>query len=143
MKKIIFFSIVFFTIISINATDINYTVPVKTEKKFLTDFPDATEISWKEKNGLNIAVFRKENKNYYAYYNSESELVSVARYIAIESIPLKIQWSIKSKFDIPENFRLMEVSEISGDIFYLATVNSGGRAKNIKVYTNCDLEILK
>ena len=99
MKKLTTIITGLFLLLSASSFTVGETdVTAKIKTVFEQEFLSASDIKWSKRDDIYIASF-KENNNYLAAsYTEDGELLSVARYLEISRLPLKVLRGLKNKY---------------------------------------------
>jgi hypothetical protein len=65
---------------------------------FHHSFKDAKNVTWEDINGLIRVNFTSEDKESYAYYNNDGELLVLAKSISLSELPNGLQAGLKNKY---------------------------------------------
>jgi len=107
-----------------NATTIE-PVNQKALQSFKADFTSANDVKWAtiEKEELYQVSFKYNNEEIIAIYNPEGELLSTARYIVREALPIMVTTELNKQYN---NYIVRTVIErtTNGETSYFVTLES-------------------
>jgi hypothetical protein len=118
-------------------------IPEKFEYRIRKNFPDAIVTSQKKVKDITIVSFTENNKNYYAYFNSDNEMLMTARLITPENMPIKAFTTVRDKFGISQIRETLEVYAENGGTGYYVEAKFKNRIIVAKVYSDGGLQIIK
>jgi hypothetical protein len=99
-------------------------VSQKTLAAFKSDFTNATNPTWEQKDGFIKATFSFHGQVLFAYYDNEGQLKAVVRNIVSDQLPLNLLASLKKDY---ADYWITDLFEISADnetTYYLTVENS-------------------
>jgi len=110
---------------------------------FKQQFTNASDVSWKENQGLYFGYFRHQDQELAAAYTPQGELFAVIRQSKLSDLPEAIQQTLKEKYadgSISDN-----VSEIDmqGETCHYVTIENKTSSKLVKFYSNGQDELVK
>jgi Protein of unknown function (DUF2874). len=91
---------------------------------FQRSFNNVKEVKWSEANGLYKAEFVYNNQYMTSYFNGDGELIANSKHISSESLPSRLQASLKKYMDQYWISDLFSVSTEEGTVYYV-TLKSG------------------
>ena len=115
----------------------------KIESAFRKEFSSAYNPRWESVGGgIYHAGFFLNGVLMEAYYNADGELLSFARHITRDQLPLIAERSISEKFGTAEVKNIREF--VSGsETSYFGTVETDKKAVEVRVFANGTVQILK
>jgi opacity protein-like surface antigen len=118
-------------------------VSSKIESAFKREFASAYNPRWESVGGgIYHAGFFLNGVLMEAYYNADGELLSFARHITRDQLPLIAEKSISDKFGTAEVKNIREF--VSGsETSYFATVQTEKKTVEVRVFANGTVQILK
>ena len=143
MKKTIIVAAVLVSTMSMSAIA-GIPVSSKVLQSFEKEFKTATHIQWvlsKEKN-LYRASFIYNAESIEAYFNEDGELVSTARLISEQQLPLMV---IKTLMTDYHQYKIEQAEEHSnnGSVYYLITLLNENEKIALKFFPNGDVQRLQ
>ena len=100
-------------------------VSQRTLKSFKTDFSTANDVKWVTIEGQDLyqVTFKYNNEEIIAVYNPEGELLSTARYIVKEALPIMVTTELNKQYG---NYIIRTVIErtTNGETSYFVTLES-------------------
>ena len=108
------------------------TVSANLKTAFAKDFTEVSDTKWKKiEDDLYLASFKIKGAEAAAAYNEEGKLLSVARYITLEELPLNIALVLQDKYTAYDfNPSLIELS-VNNSSSYI--INGESTKHNIKL----------
>lgn len=118
-------------------------VSSKIESAFKREFSSAYNPRWESVGGgIYHAGFFSNGVLMEAYYNEDGELLSYARHITKDQLPLIVEKSISDKFGAVELKNIREF--ISGsETSYFATVQTEKKSVEVRIFADGAIQILK
>ena len=118
-------------------------VSSRIESAFKKEFSSAYNPRWESVGGgIYHAGFFLNGVLMEAYYSEDGELLSFARHITRDQLPLIAEKSISDKFGAAEVKNIREF--VSGsETSYFATVETDKKAVEVRVFANGSIQILK
>ena len=96
------------------------TVNRQVSESFTAKFTGAEKVSWKQNEEFYFAEFKLNQKDMFAAYNAEGELLGVSRNLELSQVPLHVEMSIREKY---KDYRIANnVTEVvleGGTTYYL------------------------
>lgn len=118
-------------------------VPEKLKQAFKKQFPGSNVMVWEKKDNVNVAVFTENQTRYQVYFNSDANLLGIARHITISQLPAKPLFAIKQKYGEVPDAAVVEVSIPDKETFYLANIYHKNKIRIVKIYMDGDIEVLR
>jgi len=119
------------------------TVTSKVESAFRKEFSSAYNPKWETVgNGIYHAAFFQNGVLMDAYYDGDGELISYARYISREQLPLVAERAISEKFEMSTVTAIREFVS-GGETSYFFTGIKDNKTVEARVYPNGTIQILK
>jgi len=116
----------FIIILSISSLLVTKSVKAGDEKinpvitnAFQRSFSDVKEVKWSEANGFYKAEFMYNNQYMTSYFNGDGELVANTQQISSESLPTRLQASLKKYMDHYWITDLFKVTTEEGTVYYV------------------------
>lgn len=109
---------------------------------FQREFSFAKDVKWDVDGEFTKASFSFYDHGVIAFYNTEAELVSIARNILYMQLPLSIITSLEREYAGAEFLGITEVSR-NGDTKYLLTILKKGKRYLMKATPSGNVEVLK
>jgi hypothetical protein len=118
-------------------------VSSRIESAFKKEFSSAYNPRWESVGGgIYHAGFFQNGVLMEAYYNEDGELLSFARHITRDQLPLIAEKSISEKFGTAELKNIREF--VSGsETSYFASVVTDEKSVEVRVFANGSIQILK
>ena len=121
----------FIILLSISSLLVTKSVKAGDEKvspvianAFQRSFNNVKDVKWSEANGLYRAEFIYNNEYMTSYFNSEGDLLANTQQISSESLPTRLQASLKKYMDRYWISDLFRVTTEEGTVYYV-TLKSG------------------
>lgn len=99
---------------------------------FKKEFGDARQIRWDVNREFTRAHFLLNQQGLIAYFDREGELVSLARNILYNQLPITVIKSLEKKFPSTEFSGIVEVTS-NNETSYLMTVEQKGKKLQLQV----------
>ncbi len=123
------------------ASDIKVSERVKSA--FQKEFATAFNPSWESVgSGILHASFIQDNQIMDAYFTEEGELISFARQISNEQLPILVSRTIQERFSSSTISRIQEIVK-GNETSYLLTAASASKVVDARIYTSGGIDILK
>jgi hypothetical protein len=90
----------------------NNTVSPNAVRSFQYQFGYSTEVKWAEINGLYKGEFSIGTEKHFAFYNENGELVAMARYLTLSSLPEIKRNSLLKR---AKGYNITEIFEVWND----------------------------
>src|SRR6218665_3970867 len=82
-----------------NSKTVNaYNVSKIVRTAFTEKFANASEVNWKETEGLYFAQFNQLDKSFVAAFSSDGEFLACARKVSIDALPMKVSEALYSQY---------------------------------------------
>lgn len=91
---------------------------------FHSSFNNVSDVKWSEANGLYKAEFMYNNQYMTSYFNGDGELLANTQQISSESLPTRLQASLKKYMDRYWITDLFKVTTEEGTVYYV-TLKTG------------------
>lgn len=124
MKKVFVAAALFFSLGLMSAKAGDETVTPKVLESFKNEFSSATNVTWEKGNNFYRAAFAINGQNVFAYYKTDGELISVARYISSLQLPFNLLNNLKNDYEQYWISDLFEVSNSEGTHYYVTLENA-------------------
>lgn len=119
-------------------------VSQKTLNSFRTDFSTANDAKWVSVAGEDLyqVTFKYNNEEVIAIYNPEGELLSTARYIVKEALPIMVTTELNKQYN---NYIIRTVIErtASGETSYYVTLESEKSSLIVNAKTSGNISLYK
>lgn len=143
MKKAILALSIFLTIGLSAALAYEETkVDPKVLSAFQKDFSLAENVKWEIKSGLSQVRFSIYDQSLFAWYNMEAELVSTARNILYNQLPLSVIKSLEEKYREADFTNMQEVTS-GNETNYFVQVEMKENILLLKVNSAGSLSVVK
>ena len=144
MKKILLTAALAVAVITSSfATDIDVKVDKHIQSAFQKEFASAFNPRWESIGaGLMHVTFTQNGNVMDAYYNEDAQLVSLARFVEADQVPLLVSKAINEKFNgsiVTDIRELVSQNETS----YLVTARNEHRVVIARVYPSGSIQIVK
>ncbi|MFT3979103.1 MAG: hypothetical protein QM687_01445 [Ferruginibacter sp.] len=124
---------------AVSAENVNKNIRNAFSEKFI----NATDVSWKENQGVYFAQFKQEGKEFTAAYSPEADFVAICRRVSLEDLPLKVSEALYKKY--AEHNITAEATEIvmEGETGYYLTVENKDSFKLLKCDASGNISVLQ
>lgn len=110
---------------------------------FKKNYSQATELSWKEKEGLYFAYFKHQGEDLMVAYTPDAELFAVARQIKLADLPGAVSQKIAEKYsDCVLSSQATEI-EMDGYKGIYLTVDNKTSTRVVKFYQDGEDEVIQ
>lgn len=142
MKKVfVTIAIVILGICTTSASE-NLTIDPKIISKFEKDFSFATSAKWQLKEDLVQVSFLLNEQAVTAWYNSDAELVIIARNILYSHLPISITRSLEKRYAGANFFSIIEITH-NNQLHYQITAETKKKTLLLKATPDGTIEIKK
>ena len=125
----------------------SFAADVKVDKRiqiaFQKEFASAFNPKWESiGEGLMHVAFTQNGEVMDAYYNEEAQLVSFARSVSVDQLPLLVSRTINEKFS---GSKISDIRELvsQNETSYLVTARSESKVVVARVYPSGSIQIVK
>lgn len=142
MKKI--FVTIAVVLLGISITSAAETSPIDPRiiSKFEKDFSFATNAKWQVKEDLAQVRFLINDQPVTAWYNSDAELVIIARDILYNHLPISITSSLEKKYAGADFYNIIEVTH-NNQLHYQVTAETKKKTLVLKATPDGKIEVKK
>lgn len=110
---------------------------------FNAQFENATELRWKENDGLYFGYFKQLDRDQMVAYTYNGELFAVVRQLELKELPTAIQEKLSGKYkNCSVNGNISEVV-IQGDISYYVSAEDKKSTRVIKFLSDGQDEVIQ
>lgn len=142
MKKLfVTIAIIILGISATSASEIS-TIDPKIVSKFEKDFSFATNAKWQLKEDLAQVSFLINEQAVTAWYNSDAELVIIARNILYSHLPISITRSLEKRYAGANFFSIIEVTH-NNQLHYQITAETKKKTLLLKAAPDGTIEVRK
>ena len=115
----------------------------KIQSAFQKEFTSAFNPRWETvAEGLFHVSFTQNGVVMDAYYNEDAELISYARYVSSEQLPILVTKTLREKFAGAEVAQIRELVS-QNETSYLVTIKKSNGVVIARVFTSGSLQIVK
>lgn len=123
---------------------------VKSEKvgrlitsAFKDQFENASEVSWKENQGLYFGYFKQQEQQVTVAYTDDGELFATARQVKLSDLPEAVAQTLKEKYsDCTITDNVSEVT-LQGETGYYVSVENKQSSRLVKILPEGQDEVVK
>ena len=143
MKKT-FVTLFAFLAIGIAATfaDPITNVDPKILSAFQKEFSFAKNVKWEEEGNLARVIFSLNDQGITAWYNSNAELVTMARNILYNQLPISVMRSLDKGYEGADIFWIVEISRNS-ETYYQIRADKKSKKFLLKASPSGNITVLK
>jgi hypothetical protein len=123
-KRILIFALSLTWISYSFANKVDDSINKRAVASFNSEFRNASDVKWERHNGFVVATFSINNQVAFAYYNSDGELLAIARNILSDKLPIMKLLSLKKDYSHYWISDLIEVSKGEGVSYYITVENA-------------------
>ena len=132
MKKIFVTLFTFLTIgITVSLAHPGTDVDPKILSAFQKEFSFAKNVKWEEEGNLTRVIFSLNDQGITAWYNSDAELVTTARNILYNQLPISVMRSLDKEYEGADIFGIVEISR-NDETWYQIRADKKGKKLFIK-----------
>ena len=131
MKKFLLTLTLFCTVFAATAFASDIKVSTRVLNAFNASFNDAQKVEWSFANNMYQAKFVMDEEQYTAYFNTDGEMLVVARFIAVHQLPSGLKKSLNELAGNDVISFVFELSDNEGVHFY-ATVERAGKKEMVR-----------
>lgn len=117
-------------------------VDPKVLSAFQKDFSFAKNVKWEVKTGISQVRFSIYDQSIIAWYNAEAELVSTARNILYNQLPLSVIKSLEEKYGEADFTSMQEITR-GNETNYFIQVETKEKKLLLKAYSSGSLSVVK
>ena len=143
MKKIF---VTLFTLLTIGITvslaDPITNVDPKILSAFRKEFSFAKNVKWEEEGNLARVVFLLNDQGITAWYNSDAELVTTARNILYNQLPISVMRSLDKEYSGADILGITEISR-NEETYYQIRADKRGKKLLLKANPSGNIIVLK
>ncbi len=74
------------------------TANTQVSKSFNATFASAENVSWKQRDEFYFADFKLNDKNMFAAFSADGELLGITRNLELSQLPMHVEMAIKEKY---------------------------------------------
>ena len=135
-----------FTLLTIGITvalaDPITKVDPKVLSAFQKEFSFAKNARWEEEGNLTRVIFSLNDQGIVAWYNSDAELVTTARNILYNQLPISVMRSLDKAYEGADVFGIVEISR-NDETYYQMRVDKKGKKFLLKAGASGNITVLK
>ena len=139
MKKMIIAAAMF---VSLSAFANEEKVNPKVLSSFHTEFSTVQNVEWTVRQEFYEAAFDMNGQRVSAFFNSDGDLMGITRNISSAQLPVKLQSSLKNKYNSYWITNLFEVANNDGTTYYV-TLEEGDKKVVLKATAGSDWNTYK
>ena len=142
MKKIIVTLAIIVLGVSITSAAENPSIDPRVISRFEKDFSFATNIKWQTKEDLFQVSFLVNDQSVTAWYNSDAELVIIARTIIYNQLPITVTKALEKNYTEADFYNIVEVTH-KGELHYQVTAETKKKTLVLRITPAGSIEIRK
>lgn len=143
MKKTFVTLLALLTIgITVSIADPGNDIDPKILSAFQKEFSFAKNVRWQEEGNLARVIFLLNDQGVTAWYNSDAELVTTARNILYNQLPISVIRSLDKEYADAEIFGITEINR-NDEIWYQIQVNKKDKKYLLKARPSGNIIMLK
>jgi hypothetical protein len=128
--------------ITVSLADPGTNVDPKILSAFQKEFSFAKNVKWEEEGNLARVIFSLNDQGITAWYNSDAELVTTARNILYNQLPISVMRSLDKEYGGADIFGIVEVSRNS-ETYYQIRADRQGKKLLLKANPSGNIIVLK
>ncbi|MEO7444984.1 MAG: hypothetical protein ABIT96_08015 [Ferruginibacter sp.] len=107
------------------------------------NFTNASDITWKEKDGIYFAYFIKDNKDRMAAFDENANLIAESRDIKATDMPLAVSRSLEKQFSSYSINSPVSEIPMQGSTSYCFILENSKASLLVKCASNGSVEVVK
>ena len=135
-----------FTLLTIGITvalaDPITNVDPKILSAFQKEFSFAKNARWEEEGSLTRVIFSLNDQGIIAWYNSDAELVTTARNILYNQLPISVMRSLDKEYEGADIFGIVEISR-NNETYYQIRADKKNKKLLLKASPSGNITVLK
>ena len=117
-------------------------VDPKIISAFQKEFSFAKNVKWEEEGNLARVIFSMNDQGIIAWYNSDAELVTTARNILYNQLPISVMRSLDKEYEGADIFGIVEISR-NNETYYQMRADKKSKKLLLKASPSGNLTVLK
>jgi len=117
-------------------------VDPKILSAFQKEFSFAKNVKWEEEGSLARVIFSLNDQGVTAWYNSDAELVTTARNILYNQLPISVMRSLDKEYAGADIFGIVEISR-NDETYYQMRADKKGKKFLLKASSSGNIIVLK
>jgi len=143
MKKIVVTLLALLTIgITVTLAGPATNVDPKILSAFRKEFSFAKNVKWEEEGNLARVIFLLNDQGITAWYNSDAELVTTARNILYNQLPISVMRSLDKEYSGADILGITEISR-NEETYYQIRADKRGKKLLLKANPSGNIIVLK
>ena len=143
MKKTLVTLFAFLTIgITISLAGPGTNVDPKILSAFQKEFSFAKNVTWEEEGNLTRVIFSLNDQGITAWYNSDAELVTTARNILYNQLPISVMRTLDKEYQGADIFGIVEISR-NNETWYQIRADKKSKKFLLKASPAGNITVLK
>ena len=127
----------------INSKSVNVAKVSKTiTSAFQEKFANATEISWRENQGIYFGYFNQGDKAQVAAYTMEGELFAMSEQVKFNDLPAAVKESLKTRFDDCTFSDVTTMIVMQGEQAYYLNAENKSSVRLLKVSPEGNIQVI-
>jgi len=128
--------------ITVSLADPITNVDPKILSAFQKEFSFAKNARWEEEGNLTRVIFSLNDQGIVAWYNSDAELVTTARNILYNQLPISVMRSLDKEYEGADIFGIVEISR-NDETYYQMRADKKGKKFLLKAGPSGNITVLK
>jgi len=128
--------------ITVSLADLITNVDPKILSAFQKEFSFAKNVKWEEEGNLARVIFSLNDQGITAWYNSDAELITTARNILYNQLPISIMRSLDKEYSGADIFGIVEICRNS-ETYYQIRADKKGKKLLLKANPSGNITVLK
>ena len=109
---------------------------------FQKEFSFAKNVKWEVEGNLARVIFSLNDQGITAWYNSDAELITTARNILYNQLPISVMRSLDKAYEGADVFGIVEISR-NDETYYQMRVDKKGKKFLLKAGASGNITVLK
>lgn len=128
--------------ITVSLADPITNVDPKILSAFQKEFSFAKNVKWEEEGNLTRVNFLLNDQGIIAWYNSDAELVTTARNILYNQLPISVMRSLDKEYEGADIFGIVEISR-NDETYYQMRADRSNKKFLLKASPSGNITVLK
>ena len=128
--------------ITVSLADPITNVDPKILSAFQKEFSFAKNARWEEEGNLTRVIFSLNDQGIIAWYNSDAELVTTARNILYNQLPISVMRSLDKEYEGADIFGIVEINR-NNETYYQIRADKKSKKLLLKASPSGNITVLK
>lgn len=128
--------------ISVSLADAGTNVDPKILSAFQKEFSFAKNVKWEKEGNLARVIFSLNDQGIIAWYNSDAELITTARNLLYNQLPISVMRSLDKEYEGADIFGIVEISR-NNETYYQMRADKKSKKLLLKASSSGNITVLK